>query len=128
MSTTVACPLGATGPFAKKLHCSAKNPAAAKRPAAALFDVIDPVTERVLTTVAEADVTVSEAEMIDKIFDLGETAVREVMVPLVDVAALADAHAIGAHGRSGRLDAHRDWIWAIRPRIVLRLRCADSWA
>jgi putative hemolysin len=36
----------------------------------------------------EADVTVSEAEMIDKIFDLGETAVREVMVPLVDVAAL----------------------------------------
>jgi magnesium and cobalt exporter, CNNM family len=36
----------------------------------------------------EADVTVTEAEMIDKIFDLGETAVREVMVPLVDVAAL----------------------------------------
>jgi putative hemolysin len=39
---------------------------------------------------AEADVTVSEAEMIDKIFDLGETAVREVMVPLVDVAALPE--------------------------------------
>ena len=39
---------------------------------------------------AEADVTTSEAEMIDKIFDLGETAVREVMVPLVDVAALPD--------------------------------------
>jgi putative hemolysin len=38
----------------------------------------------------EADVTVSEAEMIDKIFDLGETAVREVMVPLVDVAALSE--------------------------------------
>jgi putative hemolysin len=36
----------------------------------------------------EADVTVSEAEMIDKIFDLGETTVREIMVPLVDVAAL----------------------------------------
>ena len=36
----------------------------------------------------EADVTHSEAEMIDKIFDLGETTVREVMVPLVDVAAL----------------------------------------
>jgi len=36
----------------------------------------------------EADVTQSEAEMIDKIFDLGETTVREVMVPLVDVAAL----------------------------------------
>ena len=40
---------------------------------------------------AEADVTVSEAEMIDKIFDLGDTAVREVMVPLVDVAALPDS-------------------------------------
>ncbi len=39
----------------------------------------------------EADVTVSEAEMIDKIFDLGETAVREVMVPLVDVAALPES-------------------------------------
>ena len=39
---------------------------------------------------AEADVTTSEAEMIDKIFDLGDTAVREVMVPLVDVAALPD--------------------------------------
>ena len=39
---------------------------------------------------AEADVTSSEAEMIDKIFDLGETAVREVMVPMVDVAALPE--------------------------------------
>ncbi len=39
----------------------------------------------------EADVTSSEAEMIDKIFDLGETAVREVMVPMVDVAALPEA-------------------------------------
>jgi magnesium and cobalt exporter, CNNM family len=38
----------------------------------------------------EADVTSSEAEMIDKIFDLGDTAVREVMVPLVDVAALPE--------------------------------------
>ena len=38
----------------------------------------------------EADVTSSEAEMIDKIFDLGETTVREVMVPLVDVAALPE--------------------------------------
>jgi magnesium and cobalt exporter, CNNM family len=36
----------------------------------------------------EADVTVSEAEMIDKIFDLGQKTVREIMVPLVDVAAL----------------------------------------
>ena len=41
----------------------------------------------------EADVTSSEAEMIDKIFDLGDTAVREVMVPLVDVAALPDTAA-----------------------------------
>src|SRR6266478_2692202 len=38
----------------------------------------------------EAAVTSSEAEMIDKIFDLGETAVREVMVPMVDVAALPE--------------------------------------
>jgi len=36
----------------------------------------------------EADVTQSEAQMIDKIFDLGETTAREVMVPLVDVVAL----------------------------------------
>jgi putative hemolysin len=40
----------------------------------------------------EADVTPEEAEMIDKIFDLGDTSVREVMVPLVEVAMLpADA-------------------------------------
>ena len=38
----------------------------------------------------ESDVTTMEAEMIDKIFSLGETAVREVMVPLVDVAALRE--------------------------------------
>jgi putative hemolysin len=36
----------------------------------------------------EADVTPEEAEMIDKIFDLGDTMVREVMVPLVEVAML----------------------------------------
>src|SRR4029453_6598828 len=41
----------------------------------------------------EAHVTSSEAEMIDKIFDLGDTAVREVMVPLVDVAALPETAA-----------------------------------
>jgi putative hemolysin len=41
----------------------------------------------------EADVTVTEAEMIDKIFDLGQKTVREIMVPLVDVTALpANAH------------------------------------
>ncbi len=38
----------------------------------------------------EADVTTQEAEMIDKIFDLGETTVREVMVPLVEVALLSE--------------------------------------
>ena len=38
----------------------------------------------------EADVTSTEAEMIDKIFELGDTAVREIMVPLVDVAALPE--------------------------------------
>ena len=36
----------------------------------------------------EADVTTHEAEMIDNIFGLAERTVREVMVPLVDVAAL----------------------------------------
>ena len=40
----------------------------------------------------EASVSTQEAEMIDKIFDLGDTTVREVMVPLVDVVMLpADA-------------------------------------
>ena len=38
----------------------------------------------------EANVTTVEAEMIDNIFDLGETTVREVMVPLVDVALLPE--------------------------------------
>jgi len=38
----------------------------------------------------EADVTTHEAAMIDKIFDLGDTTVREVMVPLVDVAMLPE--------------------------------------
>jgi putative hemolysin len=38
----------------------------------------------------EADVTMIEAQLIDKIFDLGDTTVREVMVPLVEVAMLPD--------------------------------------
>jgi CBS domain containing-hemolysin-like protein len=38
----------------------------------------------------EANVTTQEAEMIDNIFDLGETTVREVMVPLVDGAMLPE--------------------------------------
>jgi CBS domain containing-hemolysin-like protein len=38
----------------------------------------------------EANVTTQEAEMIDAIFDLGETTVREVMVPLVDVLMLPE--------------------------------------
>ena len=36
----------------------------------------------------EADVTAQEAEMVEKIFDLGDTTVREIMVPLVDVTML----------------------------------------
>ncbi len=38
----------------------------------------------------EADVTTHEAEMIDKIFDLGDSTVREVMVPLVEAVMLPD--------------------------------------
>jgi CBS domain containing-hemolysin-like protein len=38
----------------------------------------------------EADVTTQEAEMIGGIFGLGDTTVREVMVPLVDVVMLPD--------------------------------------
>ncbi len=38
----------------------------------------------------EADVTTQEAELIDNIFDLGDTTVREVMVPLVEVAMLPE--------------------------------------
>jgi putative hemolysin len=39
----------------------------------------------------EADVTTHEAELIGKIFDLGDTTVREVMVPLVEVAMLPES-------------------------------------
>ena len=42
------------------------------------------------TEPGEADVTTQEAEMIDKIFDLGDTTVREIMVPLVEVVAVPD--------------------------------------
>jgi putative hemolysin len=38
----------------------------------------------------EADVTTQEAELIGKIFDLGDTTVREVMVPLVEVSMLPE--------------------------------------
>jgi CBS domain containing-hemolysin-like protein len=38
----------------------------------------------------EANVTTQEAEMIDNIFDLGEKTVREVMVPLVEVAMVPE--------------------------------------
>ncbi|MGH7418061.1 MAG: CNNM domain-containing protein, partial [Candidatus Rokuibacteriota bacterium] len=38
----------------------------------------------------EVSVSTQEAEMIDKIFDLGDTTVRTVMVPLVDVVMLPD--------------------------------------
>jgi len=53
----------------------------------------------------EADVTTVEAEMIDKIFDLGDTTVREVMVPLVEVAmrheTATPADAIALIGQRG---------------------------
>ena len=53
----------------------------------------------------EAEVTTVEAEMIDKIFDLGDTTVREVMVPLVEVAMLPEgttpADAIALIGQRG---------------------------
>ena len=53
----------------------------------------------------EADMTTVEAEMIDKIFDLGDTTVREVMVPLVEVAMLPESatpdDAIGLIGQRG---------------------------
>jgi CBS domain containing-hemolysin-like protein len=42
----------------------------------------------------EAAVSTQEAEMIDKIFDLGDTTVREVMVPLVDVLMLPDTASV----------------------------------
>jgi putative hemolysin len=38
----------------------------------------------------EVSVSTQEAEMIDKIFDLGDTTVREIMVPLIDVVMLPD--------------------------------------
>jgi magnesium and cobalt exporter, CNNM family len=38
----------------------------------------------------EVSVSTQEAEMIDKIFDLGDTTVREIMVPLVDVVMLPE--------------------------------------
>jgi CBS domain containing-hemolysin-like protein len=43
----------------------------------------------------EANVTSQEAEMIDKIFDLGDTTVREVMVPLVEVVMLPETATTG---------------------------------
>ena len=42
----------------------------------------------------EADVTTQEAEMIGKIFSLGDTTVREVMVPLVEVVMLPETASI----------------------------------
>ena len=53
----------------------------------------------------EVSVSTQEAEMIDKIFDLGETTVREVMVPLIDAVMLPDtataAEAIAAVQQRG---------------------------
>jgi len=41
------------------------------------------------------DVREEEREMIDGIFDLGETSVREIMVPLVDVVAVPEEAMVG---------------------------------
>jgi putative hemolysin len=60
------------------------------------------------------DVKEAEREMIEGIFDLGETAVREVMVPLVDVVAVPEeadvAEAIARIQESGhsRLSVYRE--------------------
>jgi CBS domain containing-hemolysin-like protein len=62
----------------------------------------------------EADVTTHEAEMIDKIFDLGDTTVREVMVPLVDVvmlpetATVAEAVTTIQHRGFSRIPVYRE--------------------
>ncbi|MBI4638434.1 MAG: HlyC/CorC family transporter [Candidatus Rokubacteria bacterium] len=62
----------------------------------------------------EADVTTQEAEMIDKIFDLGDTLVREVMVPLVEVVMLpetaspADAIALIQRRGFSRIPIYRE--------------------
>jgi len=62
----------------------------------------------------EAEVTTQEAEMIDKIFDLGDTTVREVMVPLVEVVMLpehaspADAIALVEGRGFSRLPIYRE--------------------
>jgi CBS domain containing-hemolysin-like protein len=42
----------------------------------------------------EVSVSTQEAEMIDKIFDLGDTTVRGIMVPLVDVVMLPDGASV----------------------------------
>jgi CBS domain containing-hemolysin-like protein len=60
----------------------------------------------------EVSVSVQEAEMIDKIFDLGDTTVRAVMVPLVDVVMLpatataADAVALIRQRGFSRIPVH----------------------
>ena len=67
----------------------------------------------------ESDVTTQEAEMIDKIFSLGETTVREVMVPLVDVATLPETatpdKAIALIGQEGfsRIPVFSDQVFNI---------------
>ena len=66
----------------------------------------------------EVSVSTQEAEMIDKIFDLGDTTVREVMVPLVDVVMLADDRHRGRRHRAGaaaRLLADPDLQRSARP-------------
>ena len=67
----------------------------------------------------EADVTTTEAVMIEHIFDLGETSVREILVPLVDVVALpqtaAPSEAVRLVGERGfsRIPVYTDRIYNI---------------
>jgi putative hemolysin len=62
------------------------------------------------------DVKDEEREMIEGIFDLGETTVREIMVPLVDVVAVPEEatveEAVARHRESGhsRLPVYRERI------------------
>jgi CBS domain containing-hemolysin-like protein len=77
------------------------------------------------------DVREEEREMIEGIFDLGETAVREIMVPLVDVVAVSEdatiAETVARMAESGhaRLPVYRERIDHVvgiiaAPDILLR--------
>ncbi len=83
---------------------------------------------------AEADVTTQEAEMIDKIFDLGDTTVREVMVPLIEVvmlqedASVADAVALIRQRGFSRIPVFRERVTNIVGVVAAMdlLRCGTG--